>query len=309
MTCGFKKLSLDDVVEPETETEATPASRRPRLFEPFPTDALPYALESFVTATSESVGCDPTMIVLPLLSALGAAIGTSRVVQLKPGWREPSIVWSAVVADSGTGKSPAQRVALQPVKCREAKAFKERREEGKRWRAAMLEHEVALRNWKAKKTDRGAPPDPPEQKLVQRFLVGDVTIEALAPVLQGSPRGVLVARDELAGLIRGFDRYSGGAGEAAQWLELWNGGTLQVDRKTSDPILISRAAVSVTGAVQIDALRRALGRELVENGFAARVLIAMPPRRQRRWTEQTIASEVVDALEGVFLRLWELSPH
>ena len=50
-------------------------------------------------------------------------------------------------------------------------------------------------------------------------------MEAIAPLLQANPRGLLLSRDELAGWIGSFDRYTGGKGsaDAAHWLSMHNG--------------------------------------------------------------------------------------
>jgi hypothetical protein len=82
----------------------------------FPTKILPKCLAEFVNTVSRSVCCDPAYVALPALSALAAAIGTSRRIKLKDGWVEPSIIWTAVVADSGTGKSAPFDACMQPLK-------------------------------------------------------------------------------------------------------------------------------------------------------------------------------------------------
>jgi hypothetical protein len=85
-------------------------------------------------------------------------------------------------------------------------------------------------------------------------------------------------------------------------------GFLVVDRKTGPVKLVHvpRAAVSLTGGIQPETLRRALGREHFENGLAARLLLALPPDRQRRWTEAEVAKSVERSIEEVFTRLFSL---
>src|SRR3954454_4461317 len=51
-----------------------------------------------------------------------------------------------------------------------------------------------------------------------RIAVADATPEKLCEILAKQPGGVLQYRDELAGWLN-FDRYSGGKGERAFWLE------------------------------------------------------------------------------------------
>ena len=77
----------------------------------------------------------------------------------------------------------------------------------------------------------------------------------LAPILLANPRGLLMARDELAGWIGSFDRYSGGKGgaDAAHWLSMHNGESVTVDRKTGRPrtIHVPSAAVSIASWDQL----------------------------------------------------------
>ncbi len=56
------------------------------------------------------------------------------------------------------------------------------------------------------------PPEKPETPQAERCVVSDTTVEALAPLLLANPRGLLLARDKLAGWIGSFDRYAGGKG-------------------------------------------------------------------------------------------------
>src|SRR5207249_1962604 len=122
----------------------------------------------------------------------------------------------------------------------------------------------------------GEPPRKPEPPNSVRYVVGDVTVEALAPILKANPRGVLLARDELPGWIRSFDRYANGKGgaDAAHWLSMHTGESLTVDRKTGMPktIYVPSAAVSVIGGIQPGVLVRVMTPELRESGMLARLL-------------------------------------
>lgn len=87
-------------------------------FVPFPLDVLPGVVAEHVAASAAAVQCDPTLTLLPTLSALGAAVGGSRVIELLPegiSWREPAVIWSVAIAEMGAGKTSARDVALSPV--------------------------------------------------------------------------------------------------------------------------------------------------------------------------------------------------
>src|SRR5262249_46069712 len=137
--------------------------------------------------------------------------------------------------------------------------------------------------------------------------------QALAPILLANPRGLLLARDELAGWIGSFDRYSGKgkAGEdAANWLSTFSAGSIIVDRKTGIPrtIHVPQPAVCSWGGIQPAVLQRALGLEHRESGLAGRLLLAYPPRKARRWTEADIDPGAEAELVRLFDRLYELQP-
>lgn len=148
--------------------------------------------------TAEACVCDAAYVGLPLIVAAAAAIGTTRVLELKPGWRAPSILWGAIVAESGSLKSPTLEAALQWTVQRQIKLLAAYEESRAQFDAAWLTYEKAVAEWKRSKAG-GLPPAKPEAPAATRVFAGDVTTEALAPILKANPRGVLLARDELAG--------------------------------------------------------------------------------------------------------------
>jgi hypothetical protein len=64
----------------------------------------------------------------------------------------------------------------------------------------------------------------------------------------------------------------------------------------------------VSGGIQPAILRRALGLEHRESGLAARLLLACPPRKAKRWTEADIDPSAEAELARLFDRLYELQP-
>lgn len=273
----------------------------PEPFEPFPVEALPQPVREFAVEGAASIGCDPSFIILPLMSALGSAIGNARRIALKRAWEEPPIIWTAIVGESGTAKSPALDLALGPVRKRQHMAMREHAE-------AQELHEAAMAEWKAqhgrKDANATSAPVPP---VCRRTLTDDTTTEAIAHLLSENPRGLLVARDELAGWFGGFDRYTGGkGGDAPKWLEVFGGRALMTDRRGSGNTYVPRASVCICGGIQPGILRRALGASNIENGLAARLLFAMPPRSPKRWTDDDVSEATERALDRVFDRLYAL---
>ncbi|MCA9266588.1 MAG: DUF3987 domain-containing protein, partial [Planctomycetales bacterium] len=279
-------------------------------FQPFPTSALPESIRGFVICCARAIGCDTSYLALPILTALAAAIGNTRRIQLKRGWSAPAIIWTAIVGESGTSKTPAFKMVMHPLRDRQCKALDAHAEAMKYYEVELAQYDKVLTSWKRDKRTEEPPPTKPEPPSASRYIVSDTTVEALAPLLLANRRGLLLACDELAGWFGSFDRYSSGKGgsDSANWLSMHNGESITVDRKTGNPrtIYVPEASVSVTGGIQPAILHRALGVEHRESGLAARLLLACPPRRAKRWTEADIAPEVESALTQIFDRLYDL---
>lgn len=287
------------------KTDCTPIP-----WKPFPYELLPEPAGVFIDAGARAIGCDPALVGVPLLAALASAIGATRRIELKPGWTEPSVLWTGIVSESGTLKSPAQSLALDPLRRLQAWAMQEYPELVEQYNRDKVLYEADLGDWKRKGRSAGEPPpEKPEEPVVRRYLVNDVTIEALAHRLQHAPRGLLCDCDELASWLRSFDLYrSGRGGDVARWLSIHRAESLLVDRKTgaTKTIFVPRAAVSITGGIQPGALARALGTEHWESGLAARLLLASPPRRRKQWSEATVDPQLVRRIEVLFGRLLAL---
>lgn len=287
------------------------AERAPALtWRPYPVEALPEPIRSFVVEGTEALGCDPAYLALPLLTALASAVGSAVEVRVTPEWAEPCVLWSAIVGESGSMKSPALKLALGPVHDRDLSEARAHQEQVAAWERDSADYEAQLQEWKRTGRGRGQPPpERPTAPTCVRHLCQDVTIEALAGVLEENPRGVLVAHDELAGLFAGFERYSGGRSSSdAQWLQCWSANPLRVHRKTGErrSLIVPRPVVSITGGIQPAILARQLGREHFESGLAARFLFAMPPYRRVRLRRAEIRPEHREAVAAVFDWLWTL---
>ncbi|REK17367.1 MAG: DUF3987 domain-containing protein [Planctomycetota bacterium] len=284
----------------------------PERFEPFPVHALPEPFRSFVSDGAKAIGCDPSYVALPTLTTIAAAIGNTRRIQLKRGWTVPAILWTAIVGESGTAKTPAFKLAMRPIRERQRKALARYEEEAHQYEIDLAHYEKKLAEWKRDKKTAEDPPEKPDAPQAERCIVSDTTVEALAPILLANPRGLLLARDELAGWIGSFDRYAGGKGgaDAAHWLSMHNGESIIVDRKTGHPrtIFVPQAAVCVCGGIQPAILHRALGTEHRESGLAARLLVACPPRKAKRWTEADIDPKAETEIKRLIERLCDLQP-
>jgi hypothetical protein len=290
------------------------------LFKPFPLHVLPDNLRRYVQAQSEALCCDPAYVVLPVLSMLGAVIGNSRRIELKSDWCEPPVIWTAIVGESGSMKSPAFRASLEVIRQKQRGA-------NHRFNLELAEYKRDLQRYKtdAKRRGRQASdaveaefpepePSEPTRPTLDRYIVNNTTLEALMPILDENPRGVLINWDELSGWFGSFDRYakSGtGGGDLAAWLSMHDADMLSVDRKTglTPRIMVPSALVCICGGIQPGVLRRVLGERARQSGLAPRLLFAMPPRRKKVWSDREVGPELKHELDVLVDSLLSLKPE
>ena len=287
------------------QTTPAPATSSPiQPYRPFPVDALPEPLCGLVQKASIAIGCDPAFIALPVLAALAAVIGNTRRVRLRSSWVEPSVLWTMIIGSPGTMKSPAVELAVQPLHRLQDEAVARYKEELGVYELAKVRYDAELKDWKkSKNRDSDTPPEAPVVPWPERIMVSDTTTEALAEILASSPRGVLLFRDELAGWIHGLDQYKGGrGGDCQQFLEMHRAGRLIVDRKTGlrKTIHVDRAAVSITGGIQPGTVARILQLEFFENGMTARLLMAAPPRKVKKWSDTQLSLQTLVQYDALF---------
>jgi hypothetical protein len=297
----YRRRTIDAAIARSAARYDPVAADVTETYQPFPTELLPGVVADFVRQSAAAIGCDEAMISLILLVAFASAIGNSRRIRLKETWTEPAILWGAVIAPSGTKKSPAFKAASAAVWEKQAETVRQYQEQ-------YTAYEQKHNEWK--RTKNGDEPQPLAR--FPHYVLSDVTVEALADRLQDSPRGTLVLVDELSGWFAGFGQYKNGRGGDAQaYLSMFNAHALKVDRKTGDKttIYVPSASVSIAGGVQPQILQRCLSREFLENGMASRLLFAMPPQKIGGWTGAVVDARLAAEIRSIFTSLYGLIPH
>ena len=283
---------------------ATAEPHAPAL--PFPVEVFPSPLRRFIREVAEALPCPADFVGVPLLAVLGAAIGTSRVLQVKPGWPEGPRLFTAVVADPGRKKSPALALVMQPV-----------RERQQRLQAAAEHARPAEEGDDVQPSGSlplaGDPRETPPSSspMMPQLYTTDATLEALIQLLHQNPRGLLFVRDELTGWILGMNMYKHSKGNDRQhWLSLWNGADILVNRKTRKEVtVVPNPFVCVTGCLStevISDLEDVRGRR---DGLLARLLFAVPDPVPLRWTETSVTEATMAGYTQLLEALWQLAPE
>ena len=225
----------------------------------FPLDLLPQPWRDWTSDTASSSAAPVDYVAQTVLVALGGLCGAGVAVRITPAWCEPLVLWQAAVGEPSTGKS----AALAPMR-RLLGSIEEER--------CALDDERRERHAEQAKAAGACEAFVPSQ-----IVVVDATLETIAEVISGNPRGVISWRDApLAWLAcpersRRDDDRNG----RARWLQAWDAGAVTIERQRGEaPLHLESFPVSVLATIQPDRLKEALREN--DDGLAARFLYAWP---------------------------------
>jgi Protein of unknown function (DUF3987) len=244
---------------------------------------------NILTQTARAMPTAPDFLFTTLLPAAASRIGSAAQVVIKPSakYTQPMVFWTADVSGSGTLKTPAQRIILDPLIALEKESH------------AL--YQVEMENYERSKAAGTSIPKP----IRQRYLTKDSTLETLQRIHAENPRGILYYRDELAGSIKVRNQYRGGHGadEEAE-LDQWNGAAVIVDRAEKS-ICLPNSAISRTGSIQWEILANLMGDHQDTNGAWSRWLFcaADAPPRYLNLSGNEPESKITETLTWLYTEL------
>jgi hypothetical protein len=249
----------------------------------FPLDVFPAKLKEMVEAYCWTFGSDPGHYGLAILTVAGAIIGNAAWVEER-GTGHPPLIYGVIVDQPGRGKTPIIRTVLRPL----IDIEREMREQ----------HAQALREWKKQTQEAGKDGEHPTPPSGKELVLYDFTLESVYRVLQASPRGVIVTRDEVAGWVNSMNQYKQKGSEEQFWLENYNSGMVKINRqKTERPLMVYNSFVAVIGGTQPKILEKFVEGDKAHNGFLARMLWSYPDTT----TKQNYNNRKVD---GSYREFW-----
>lgn len=273
------------------EPDARMMNGGPRKAPPFPVECLGL-LGELARDLAASKGAPVDYVATQVLAVSAGVIGAARVVQVRPNWIEPPILWVANIGNPSCGKSPTQRVAECAAQMLERELAGDLAAKRGEYEASKVEAAALRERWEASAKEavkHGRPPTPmpdearePDEPQPPRLVVGDITVEKIGEMNAANPKGLVLIRDELAGLVGNFGRYSGGSDEPA-YLSAYNGHATAIDRKKGGSINAPRFFLSILGGIQPDKFQALLsGRD--NDGLVSRFLPIWPDLQPRKWT-------------------------
>lgn len=250
----------------------------------YPLQLLPVGWQEWVSLSAGAKNCPLDFIAQALLTGAAGLIGNARRGKAWQEWQDATIVWSVLVGLPSTGKSPAVDTVMETLRVMEADSaeqYSKAVREYEAQREAAKHHEE---NWQevvkeAAKAGNNPPPKPaeaiaPEEPARPRIVITDATSEKSAYLLSKTPKGLLLYRDELSGVLANFERRGGS--DRGFYIEAYGGRPYVVDRvKHQEPIVIPSLALSIIGGIQPDRLHTLL-MQGDDDGLAARFLYVWP---------------------------------
>jgi putative DNA primase/helicase len=274
--------------------------------EPYPLDALPDTIRAAVIEVQAFTKAPVPMVAGAALAALSLAIQSYADIKRADKLHSPVGLFLLTIADSGERKSTCDGFFTSAIRDYQA-------EQAELAKPEQEKHRAKLSAWEAKRTgmldaikqaSKGSKStahierdlhqheqDKPEAPRVPKLLRGDDTPENLAFVLarEWPAAGAISAE---GGII--FGSHGMGSESAMRNLALlnilWDGGTLDIGRRSKESFSVKGARLTVALQVQEPTLREffaksgALARG---TGFLARFLVAWPESTQgfRPFTE------------------------
>ncbi|MDD3158820.1 YfjI family protein [Anaeromusa sp.] len=237
-------------------------------------EMLPKAFREWLFDVSYRMQCPLEFVAVGAIVAASSVIGAGCGIRPKrrDNWTVIPNLWGAIVARPSQKKSPSLKEVLRPLDALEEAAAEQNQ-------ADAMFHEAKKESFKAAKEAikkdmvKAAARQPnkskdkptknmqdleieyaamvePEAPGAKRFIAKDATIERLGELLRDNPRGLLMFRDELTGLLSSWEREDR-LQDRAFYLEAWNGNQgFVTDRIGRGTVIIKNTCLALLGGIQ-----------------------------------------------------------
>ncbi len=272
--------------------------------EPLPTAIIPEPYRAWIADVSERMQTPPDFLATAAIVMTSSVIGTSCSIKPKrrDDWQVVPNLWgSAIGRPSVLLKTPAMKEALNPLARLEIQAKQTHDDAQRLYQGDQEMHDAKRAAIKdqmrraAKGKDSSnvdtlklelsnlAAPDAP---VWRRYKTNDATIEKCNELMRDNPRGLLLFRDELVGLLAGWEK-PGHESDRAYFLEGWNGNQGHIDDRIGrGTTYADNVCISLYGGIQPSKLQSYLYqcmRGLDNDGLMQRLQLAVYPDEPKSW--------------------------
>lgn len=297
---------IDDAAERISWREPEPLNTSSKV-PSFPTDALPTRLGEFLKAVSAYIQVKDEMTGPAILGALSTAVQGRFIACRRNGSKEQVNLYTLIVSEPGTRKSPVEKAVTQPLRDLEAELQEEAHVVVNRARRDrdLLERQVQTLLDKAKNGNaeseaeyRAASErlDNTPVPTMPRLITGEITPERVPDLASTNGQALAIAAAEGGVLGTFLGRYNGGTPNVDMLTAGYSGDAITIDRKGRDPVPTQGLALTLLIFLQPASLRD-LFIKLGEGtqGVSERFLISVPSEViGKRETDQRMPKELTD---------------
>ncbi len=217
---------------------------------------LPQSIRAGVIDIAERLSCPIDYVAIGLLAGAGTILGNRVGILPKEhddSWIVHAGFWGGIVGTPGSMKTPALLAALKPVQELEDQASTQFKLDYVAYKQNKTIFEKAMADVKNGKSSTF--PIEPIEPMQKRYIVNDVTYQALGEILSKNPQGILALSDELSGLLQSLDT-PGQEAARGFFLSGWGGcGSYTFDRISRGTLTLNRYQLAVFGGFQPDRIK------------------------------------------------------
>jgi CRISPR-associated protein Cmr3 len=244
---------------------------------------LPEKLANAIDHHARLTGLRSEAYLTALLSGLSSTLHPDTSLNLYPqtNWKVPPNLYSAIVALSGEGKSIIGRAMISdPLKTLIEGDDQDYDAKLSEYKAALAAYEMLKKSKNSEALSEAYPDGPPAKPTRRIRYFSGGTGEGIARYAANSQeKGMLLFRDEIAGLFKSANQYRGGRGsDSEDILEYYDGTPPITLRADPDKTVVCRKILlSIYGTIQPGVLEKLLGDKEDSSGQWARFLFCQLP--------------------------------
>ena len=169
-------------------------------------------------------------------------------------------LWIAIIAETGDKKTPVLNRLMKPI-------YTIQKELVAQFKNQQQPQQQANKQGQPQQQSSSKPPE-----RAPSLFTTDPTMEALIELLCSNMKGIMLFQDELSSFLLSFNKYrSGSGGDREQYLNLWSGTQVKVDRVTKQ-LYVSDPFLSLLGGIQPRKAIMVFGEKSFDDGLISRFL-------------------------------------
>jgi hypothetical protein len=330
ITAGNQFSSLEEAVDCEASLDLDYQWKDPiALVAPmpqcraFPSEVFPKPYRDLLDEIDQCYGLPDGMAGSALLGVASIACQKTARLAIKEDHLQFAGIYICIVAPSGAGKTPLTMLLKHPLIMWEKEQLAAHRDRFYTWKAnvdiALAEKKVIERvlpeanesekdeiREKLKSINEIISSKPTEPRL----LVEDFTGEALAAVIKENEGFLGVLSEDARNIFKIATGKNNRRGDVSLLLRGHAGNDHWVDRKDSEPILISNVVLSIVAMLQPDCLPMLTkDSAIAHSGLLARFEFVVPDEKPFEYPVEAIPKEVLANYEKAIRNILEAKPE